>query len=66
MQGSVTICLATVTDENVYTTQAFEAHLCVKVGAVWEAGSEQQLNDDSSLLNLHLTTLKDHGRHYSF
>ena len=66
MQGSVTICLATGTDENVYTMKAFEAHLCVKVGAVWEAGSEQLANDDSKFLNLHLTTLKAHGQDYKF
>lgn len=50
-----------VTDENVYTTQAYEAHLAVRVGTVLEAGSELQLNDDRGFLHLLVTTFNAHG-----
>lgn len=61
MQATFNIVFTMATDENVYTTLAFDAQLAVKVGTVWEAGAEQQLNDSSNVLKLHVTTFQDHG-----
>lgn len=68
MQGSATVCLTMVTDENVYTSQAYEAHLAVKVGTVLEAGAEQQLKGNDGFLQLFVTTFQAHGggHHFEF
>lgn len=68
MQASVTVTLATATDENVYTAHALEAHIAVKVDTVLGAGAGQDLKDNNSFLTLHVTTFQDHadGRQFEF
>ena len=54
MQESVTIHLAAITNENVYTTQAMDAQLYIRIGGEVTAGAEQNLADTRSLLSLHV------------
>lgn len=55
MQESVTIRLAAITNENVYTTHAMDAQLCISVSSELVAGAEQNVNDHSTLLALHVS-----------
>lgn len=54
-QESVDVQMAAVTNENVYTSQAIEALLFFRVGTELVAGAEQQLDDSSNLLPLHVS-----------
>lgn len=46
VQESVTINLAAVTNENVYSTQAMDALLYIRVGNELNAGAEQKVAND--------------------
>ncbi|KAL0054630.1 hypothetical protein WJX82_000216 [Trebouxia sp. C0006] len=52
-QESVTINLAAITNENVYSTQAMDALLYIRVGDELNAGAEQQMAHD--MLSLHVS-----------
>ena len=54
-QESVDVQMAAMTNENVYTSQAMEALLFFRVGTELVAGAEQQLDDGSNLLPLHVS-----------
>ncbi len=53
VQESVTINLAAITNENVYSTQAMDALLYIRVGDELNAGAEQQMAHD--MLSLHVS-----------
>ena len=55
LQESVVVHLAAITNENVYTSQAMEALLFFRVGTELIAGAEQELDDSSNLLPLHVS-----------
>ncbi len=55
MQEIVTINLTAITNENVYTQQAMDAQLYIRVGNELINGAEQNMNDNSNLLSLHVT-----------
>ncbi len=52
VQESVTIHLAAITNENVYSTQAMDALLYIRVGDELTAGAEQNMAHD--MLSLHI------------
>lgn len=54
VQGTVTINLAAITNENVYTTQAMDAQLYIRVGSELIPGAEQNMADTHNLLSLHV------------
>lgn len=54
-QESVDVQLAAITNDNVYTSQAMEAQLFFRVGTELVAGAEQQLDDSSNLLPIHVS-----------
>ncbi len=53
VQESVTIHLAAITNENVYSTQAMDALLYIRVGDELTAGAEQNMAHD--MLSLHVS-----------
>ncbi|KAL3132931.1 hypothetical protein ABBQ38_006845 [Trebouxia sp. C0009 RCD-2024] len=55
-QESVDVHMAAISNENVYTSQAMEALLFFRVGTELVAGAEQQLDDSSNLLPLHVSS----------
>ena len=55
VQESVSIQMAAITNENVYSTQAMEALLFFRVDTELVAGAEQALDDSSNLLPLHVS-----------
>ena len=50
----MTINLAAITNENVYTTQAMDAQLYIRVGSELIPGAEQNMADTRNLLSLHV------------
>lgn len=55
LQESVVVYMAAITNENVYRSQAMEALLFLRVGSELVAGAEQELDDSSNLLPLHVS-----------
>ncbi len=53
LQESATINLAAITNENVYSTQAMDALLFIRVGDELNAGAEQKMAND--VLSLHVS-----------
>jgi len=53
VQESVAINLAAITNENVYSTQAMDALLYIRIGNELVAGAEQKMADD--MLSLHVS-----------
>ena len=53
VQECVTINLAAITNENVYSTQAMDTLLYIRVGDELNAGAEQKMAHD--VLSLHIT-----------
>lgn len=55
LQESVVVQMAAVTNEMVYTSHAREALLFFRVASELVAGAEQELDDSSDLLPLHVS-----------